>query len=248
METKSSQEPLDQEPDQTGPQDTPLPALSMRDRVRRHLEKLVGPVDFELRLPSATAPVDGLEEPVILVVKASESWPFHTLVSCGLSDRAMPTPQEEWQFAELCLLLPPEWELEPNLDYTASDQWPVRWMYDLIHMPARAGGWLGYGHSVPNGEPPQPFAPDTPLCSWLLLPSVSLPKTFTRVRLADNSVLNFWALVPLHQDETYLKVNKGTPALIEKLAYKNVSDILDMERPSVFARGGGTLKRWLWRL
>lgn len=232
----------------TQPVEAGSPVAERRPAVLRHVERQVGPADFKLQLPPATEPVEGVPEPEILVVKANAERPFHTLVTSGLSDRAMPTPQEEWKFAELCLLLPADWPLEPHLDYTTDAQWPVRWLYDMAHMPLRSGGWLGYGHSVPNGEPPRPFAPQTKLCSWLLLPPVSLPQSFTRVRLNDNSVLNFWTLVPLHQDETYLKVNKGTPALIEKLAYKGVSDILDPQRKSVFERGGGTLLRWFWRL
>jgi len=52
---------------------------------------------------------------------------------------------------------------------------------------------LWSGHTVPNGDPPEPYAPNTKLCGALIAPPVAV-----------------W---PLHADEMELKLDKGLEAL-----------------------------------
>ena len=246
-EADKSLPPTVGDPETANTETSPVDHVAVRRAaVVRQVERHVGPIDFVLKSQEQSDQHGGAAE--ILVVKAGAEWPFHTLVTLGMVDFPMDAPKEEWQFAELCLLLPPDWSLEPDMDLAQESQWPIRWLQRMTRVPQESLGWLGYGHTVPNGEPPQPFVADTPFVSWLLLPPVSLPQTFARLRLPDETVLNFWALLPLHQDETYLKINKGTPALIELMGVKGVSDIFDAGRKSVFKRGGTTLKRWLFRI
>jgi hypothetical protein len=210
------------------------------DAIVRHVELCVGPIDDLLTNPDS--PLSPIQ---VLLVKATAERPYHVLVTSGLSDYTMPSPTPGWELAELCLFLPASWPVDCEQLREEENYWPVRWLFLLAEMPHEQKRWLCYGHSVPNGDPPQPLAEGTDMVAWVLMPCVSLPKVFTRLRLSDENVLNFWSLVPLHRDETFLKVNKGTPALLEKFGQQGISDILNAQRASVFARHRFGVGRWI---
>ena len=204
------------------------------DAIRAHVEQYVGAIG------QTWHEADALD---ILVVAATEERPFHTLVTAGLSDHPMKAPKDEWRRAELCFLLPPSWSLERQ-SWADSDEWPLKWLVYLAQMPRRKDTWLGYGHTVPNGEPPQPVDDSTEACSVMLIPPVSLPERFARLRVDETAtgIINFWALVPLMPAELELKLEKGTPILLEKMEKRKLSDIWDPGRHSVLARRG--VARW----
>jgi hypothetical protein len=67
----------------------------------------------------------------------------------------------------------------------------------------------------------------------LLLPGVSLGEEFFELCLPDRSVTRFYCLYPLYPEEAKLKLAKGTDALIERFQKRGVSDVVQVNRPSV---------------
>lgn len=188
-----------------------------------HLEKYVGPI--ELRFEN------------LLAVRATSERACHVVVTTNLSDEKMPSPKPGWEWAELCVLLPANWPLDPEIwqsDLTYG--WPMRELQRLVSYAHSTKTWLGFGHTIPNGKPPQPFAPSTRQCCSFLIPPLELPEKFARLRLKDGEVLNFWANVPIYADELALKINQKVPTLIDRLGQKGVSDILNPTRPSIFEK------------
>lgn len=196
--------------------------------IEKHLEKHVGPIEFEW---------EGL-----LFVRASESHNCHLVMTRDMSSRSMNAPKDEWKFLELCALLPADWPLEPD-DWNEDDLWPLRGLQMLSRLPFQTDSWLGLGHTIPNGNPPQPFASSTNLCCWLLLPPVELEPSFSRTFLPDGEVLNVLNLVPIFEEELKVKRNQGFPTLIELFGKKGVSDIINPNRS--LAIPGQGLKRWV---
>ena len=180
----------------------------------------------------------------IFVVAPTDERPFLTLVTAGLSDQPMNAPKDEWKLAELCFLLPAPWPLD-RAQWDESHEWVLLWLKHLAQMPRANQSWLGYGHTIPNGEPPQPLDVSTEAVGVMLIPPVSLPERFARLRVGegDAGILNFWALVPLTLDELDLKIRAGTPTLLEKMEKAKLSDILEPGRSSVLKPRG--LKRLL---
>jgi Suppressor of fused protein (SUFU) len=164
----------------------------------------------------------------------TEELPFQTLMTCGMSERPMTTPPElpEWRYAELMLRLPPEWPTDQEALEDESNYWPLRLLKRLARFPHEYGTWLGFGHTVPNGDPPEPFAPDTELCGAILLPPVLGPDGFERVEAAGREI-NVLAVIPLHADEMDLKLDRGSDELIDRLDDADLSELLDPSRPSV---------------
>ncbi len=166
-----------------------------------------------------------------------------TLFTTGMSDLPMTVPEgaEDHRFAELMVALPREWQVDalavtpPPADLERW-YWPIRWLKQLARLPHEYRTWLGFGHSIPNGDPPQPFAPETKLCGWLVLPPITVPEDARTVALADGRTVNLYVLHALYLEEMSLKLNKGTDALLDAFDGARVGEVLDVARPSSVKR------------
>lgn len=177
----------------------------------------------------------------VLVVGPHEARPYTTLVTCGMSELPMRIPIEnpddlgrvpELRHAELLLCLPPDWPLTPEAFQKEDNYWPVRWLKKLARFPHLHEGWLGLGHTVPNGDPPEPLAANTRLCGWLVDQPLLLPPDIQKLRVGEKSI-NFYAIVPLYDEEMTFKVRKGSGAFAHLLDRAKVSELIDPARPSV---------------
>ena len=224
---------------------------SLIEAVERHItEHLPGESSVLHEILSDLVHVD------VHVVKPTNDRPYYTLVTSGMSERPMTQPPgvEGCQFAELMICLPPDWpgfdsdllttdEAHPWRDPSA--YWPIGWLKQLARFPHEYDTWIWYGHTIPHGDPAEPYAPDTGLSSILLLPPVTLPESFHVLDVGDREV-HFFALVPLHADELQLKLDQGTDALFPHFEAAGVDEVLNPHRPSVLAGGGAAGKPW-WK-
>jgi Suppressor of fused protein (SUFU) len=162
------------------------------------------------------------------VVKPRPERDFYTLVTSGMSDRAMtPQPdQAEYNYAELMICLPPDWPLDSE-----EHQWPSELLRYLARMPHEYETWFAEGHSVPNGDPPEAF-PGTKMNAVLFVPPRTTPEEFCKLKVNDEKTIHFWAVIPLYPEELKLKLKMGTEMLYVKLNEHNVSELLDLNRPS----------------
>lgn len=96
-------------------------------------------------------------------VPPSADRPFRLLMSAGMSSRPMKTPPgaEEHRYAEIVLALPHDWPLTREAFADERHHWPMRWIERLARRPHELDPWLWFGRTVPNGDPPRPFADDT---------------------------------------------------------------------------------------
>lgn len=197
--------------------------------ISNHIEAKVGPVESVLHeLVSDQVHID------VHWVKATSEQPFHTLVTSGMSDKAMNCPEgiEDADFAELSICLPEDWKLSDEAFNQEENYWPIRWLKTLARFPHEYNTWLSYGHSIPNGDPAEPFASNTKMSSLVLLPSIVFDESFHQLKL-KNKTIDFYTLVPLYQEELELKMKDGVEALFEGFDKAGINDILDINRPSI---------------
>jgi hypothetical protein len=209
------------------------------DRITEHIECHIGTVKMVYHeLVSDLVHID------IHMVEPTPQRNCYTLVTSGMSDRPMTVPEgcEELRFAELMISLPPDWPMGEEAWKDENYYWPVRMLKFLARFPHGYDTWLGPMHTIPNGNPPAPFASNTKLCGAILLPGVTVPPGFHRLEAPGKTIL-FHSVVPLHADEMDLKLKVGGEALFDGFDKHGVSEILDPARPS--SVGGGT-KRW-WK-
>ncbi len=192
------------------------------ERITAHLARTLGAPDFVWHeLISDGVHVD------VHVVPAAPDRPYITLVTAGMSARPMTLPADagaehtaEWSHAELCIFLPPDWPLtEAALkDERQGNYWPIRLLKTLARLPHDYNTWLGWGHSIPNGDPAQPYAPDTKLAGAIVIPPFEHDETFFIVE--GEPVLHIFQVLPVTAAEMDVKVKSGVDTLLDKLEKK----------------------------
>jgi hypothetical protein len=99
-------------------------------------------------------------------------------------------------------------------------------------MPHEFETWLDTWHTMPNGDPPEPYAEDTTLCCALITPTVVADEAFDELVLPSGKRIAFYQVVPLHADELDLKLTAGTEALLARMNEAQVDGVIDPARPS----------------
>ena len=205
------------------------------ERIAAHLEATIGPIEMVFHeLVSDLVHVD------VHWIKATAARPFHVLVTSGMSARPMTVPEGSGapRFAELMALLPADWPMTQEAWSDERWYWPVRWLKLLARLPHEYRTWLGSGHTIPNGDPPQPFGPGTSMVCMMVMKSISLPMEARSTTLSDGSPLELYALYPLHPEEMQLKLAAGMDALLDAFDAARVPDVIVANRPSSVGRGG----------
>jgi hypothetical protein len=204
------------------------------EEISKHIEKHLGKIESVFHeIVSDMVHVD------IYWIKPTEKMNFHILVTSGMSDLPMTTPEgsDDWKYSELCILLPNTWnmktenyELDKDVFSDEKNYWPIRWLKMLARFPHEYNTWLSWGHTVPNGEDAAPLADNTRLGCVMLYPAVNLPEEFFELRINDQKLVRFFCLIPLYKEEMNYKLNNGVDALIDKFAQFGVADIVEINR------------------
>ena len=127
--------------------------------------------------------------------------------------------------------MPEGWK--PSSDLTDEhSHWPTRLLQSLSRLPRERQGWLGWGHTVPNGDPPQPLAPHTQLCGVIVAPSLLVPVAFYELNI-DGERIAFYSAIPLYLEELELHAREGMAALLERLLHNDINDVVYLKRKNV---------------
>ncbi|WP_282132243.1 suppressor of fused domain protein [Cellulophaga baltica] len=170
-------------------------------------------------------------------VKPTKEHPFHTLITSGMSDKPMNTPEgvEGCDYAELSICLPEEWKISEEDFKDENNYWPIRFLKYLARFPHEYNTWLSYGHTIPNGNPPEAFAENTKLNTMILLPSILFGDKFPILEL-ENKTITFYTLIPLYDEEVALKMAKGVDALFAGFDKFGLTDVLQINRPNTIVK------------
>jgi hypothetical protein len=175
-----------------GPEEGPAAIRSSSpEDIDRHIEQHLGKPSLVVHeLASRHVHID------VHIVPAGHGRDFHTLITSGMSDKAMITPQgaEQLKYAELMLCLPSSWRMkgyEVLTEETWRKDWPVLLLKRLAKFPHVFGAWFHWGHSLPNGDPPETLSPDTQLCGWVLLEPKTVTDEFKLMRRVMEPKLGF---------------------------------------------------------
>ena len=214
------------------------------EEVEEHISRVVGePATVFHEIVSDLIHLD------VHIVRPSPGADWWTLFTVGMSALPMNVPEghEDLRFAELVIKLPASWKVDelqitpPPADLETV-YWPIRGLKDLARLPHDYNTFLGYGHTVPNGDPPVPFADGTAMCAWLILPILGVPPDVQASRLSDGGVLNLYAVHAIYRDELDLKLSGGTGALLDAFDRGHVGEVLNPTRPSSVGNKTGGLR------
>ncbi|MBX3182603.1 MAG: suppressor of fused domain protein [Polyangiaceae bacterium] len=229
------------------------PAGDQRAALRRHIQNYLGalsddPVTAPLREAFAAERARlGSEAAIELAIVPPDLDREHTLlITVGMSDAPMAVPREVqgnnpelYRHAELVLGLAEDWPL-------ATETWPATLLSRLAQLPERHSTWLGAGHTVPNGDPPLPYAGGSELCCALIAPTFEVDEGFKQLRLlpakkgADGLIpgvlIQFYGVIPIFQEEMDLKLSQGAEELLDRLETYRVTEVLTPSRRNVAKR------------
>ena len=198
-----------------------------------HVEQQLGEIRSVLRPRDPQAPAID-----ILHVNPTPDRSSQVLVTCGLSREAMVVDamSADSPFAELLIALPPEWNIDSGSAQDPQRFWPIQLLLDLAALPVKHRTWLGPGQIIPNGSPPSAYAEGIGFNCTLVLPPVTLPPAFDRLRMAKDRELRFYGLVPLHPEESDRVRTSGLRPLLRSLDRHGITELLDVDRPRSFQR------------
>jgi hypothetical protein len=171
----------------------------------------------------------------IIVVKPTQSIPFYTLVTSGMSDRPMRAPKESPLLtrAELMLSLPADWPVSEQAFKDERNYWPIRVLRILARLPHEYSTWLWDTHTVPNGDPPKRYAKNTRFCCAYLSSPRLVSEEFTQLEAGPGKIIHFHAVIPIYREEMDFKLASGSDALEERLHANNITELLSLNRTNV---------------
>ncbi len=200
------------------------------EQISAHIEKHLGPVETVFHeIVSDTVHID------VHVVRPTKDFPFIRLVTSGMSDLPMTTPDGPQipRYVELLITLPADWRLDQESFEDEAWYWPVRLLKGLARLPHKHQTWLGWGHTVPNGNPAEPYASNTKLCGAIVSPSVTVPNEFHELDIPGHKRIVFYAAIPIYESEMNLKLRLGADELVDRLDRKGVTDVVEIARKDV---------------
>lgn len=200
------------------------------EKISEHIERHVGPVATVFH-----EVVSDLVHIDVHIVEPTDARPCYTLVTSGMSDIAMASPEDypDCKYSELLICLPPDWEMGQDAWKDEKNYWPIRMLKFLSRFPHEYQTWLWALHTIPNGNPPEPFAPNTQMSGVILLPPITIAGEFQELVIDENKTIHFHAVIPLYDDEMDLKLKAGAEALFDGFEKHGVSELLNPSRSSV---------------
>jgi hypothetical protein len=204
------------------------------EEITAHIEKHIGKIGIVLdEIESQLVHLD------ILQVPATADRPYQVLVTSGVSDLPMLVPDgmEKYARAELLIALPKEWPISKEAFADEANWWPIRWLKTVGRLPHANKTSIGWGHTVPNGDPPQAIA-NTGFVGVMLSAPYFLSHDFFQLRARSGDVITFYTLIPLYLEEMNLKLTTSAQELEERLDNQDIRFVLDTKRPNVGRKKG----------
>lgn len=211
--------------------------------VERHATKHAGP--FKTVLHEIFS--EGIHLDVLPIAPTRKN-PFHTFVTMGMSAVPMTTPAgyDAPRRAELCVVLPPEWKTdERSMDLRSGEwYWPIQGLKHLGRLPSSYDTFLDFGHTVPNGDPPEAFNAKCRFVCWMVVPPLSFKPGFSVLK-AGGFTARFMQIIPLFREEMEHKLEFGAESLFDRFAELEVDPVrlCDPRRVNVCGKPAGKRPR-----
>ncbi|MDR2871762.1 MAG: suppressor of fused domain protein [Xanthomonadaceae bacterium] len=200
---------------------------SHTEEISRHIERHLGSISGVFHeIVSDAVHID------VHIVAPSEDFPVIRMVTSGMSDLPMTTPPgpDIPRYLELMISLPGYWKTDQESFKDEAWYWPLRLLKFLARLPHQYATWLGFGHTIPNGDPPQPYVPGVRFDGAVILPSVSVPEGFHQLFIDADKTIQFLSVLPLYPEEMDLKLRQGIEAVLDRFGKRAVNDIVDLDR------------------
>jgi len=174
-------------------------------------------------------------------VRPTTTRPWTTLYTEGMSERALPAPDDglplDDAHVELVVGCPPGWFSDDGggpVDTKNPDEgdWLVELVQWMMQLPWRIDFPIYAGMILPNGDPPEPYSDAVRFCAVLIAPVASLPADAQDIQDGERTI-RLLSLVLLDAAELAFVQEHGVDALYERLDEAGVFERVQPERDSV---------------
>lgn len=197
------------------------------EKMDEHIERYIG--NIEMVYHEVVSDIIHLD---INYIKPNNEQNYHTFITSGVSILPM-TPMkgaENDTYIELMICLPNEWIVSEESFKLDEYYWPIRFLKMLGRFPHVYKTWLGFAHTIPNGNPTEPLTKGTKLCGAILLPPVGINSQFWSLQIDESKVINYYCVIPVFKEEMKHKLKYGSDSLIDKFDENDVSIVVDLQR------------------
>ena len=206
------------------------------EKLEEHIEKYIGEIESVFHeVASDTIHLD------VYYIKPNELRNCHTFITSGMSFLPMNTPEgaEDCKYAELMICLPENWSVSQEAFKDEKNYWPIRLLKYMARFPHEYETWLGFAHTIPNGNPAGPLTDGTKLNGVMLLPPILVDGQFISLKVDEERTIGFYAIVPLYEEEMNYKLKYGYEGLLDKFDEFGLNEIIDINRKN-------TCKKSFW--
>lgn len=163
---------------------------------------------------------------------------FNIVITSGMSSMEMisdsNTPNwKNLKFAELMMLLPTSINIE-SLQNGGEFEWIINMLKQTAKFPHYEKTWLGMSHAIQGNVNSKPYDNNYEFIGGLILPSITLDKTFTEIQTNEN-IINLYSFFPLYKNELQYKFTNGFNAILDIIIEKNISEIFNPIRENLFS-------------
>jgi Suppressor of fused protein (SUFU) len=198
----------------------PTSAAEFAETRHAAYEKLFGKVDAVYAEDSLLIPRVDLRS---YYRKAAGGGMTCALVTSGMSDLPMKVPNDPRASRRVELVL---YCAEPRHEYIETMRW-------LAHFPHDQKTWIGFGHTIPNGNPPAPFWGSPALDTVLLMPTVvQRDRTLPQELVLEGDPVDLLWVVPISPAECKLKLKKGVTAIYQLFDQNKHPHVFEPNRKS----------------
>jgi hypothetical protein len=212
-----------------------IPDSTSEDKAHEQLIFLMreafGPVD-KLALQEIF-PIHPEVHVAINVIRPNEEHEALTLFTTGMSDRAMIVPkgQEDYQYAELLLHLPPNWPHPRDEGFDNAYFWPFEWLRKLAYFPHENETWLGGPMTiVSSADPPVSLGPNTKQTCLLLVANFA---NWSPIEVEGGKKVRIYTVIPIYTEERDYEIKHGILPLVRRLEERGYGSVVDVNRANV---------------
>lgn len=168
----------------------------------------------------------------IYVIEPTEERNYYTLVTGGMGAYNMHVPDHfnSPVNAELVINLPADWKVNSQEE---KDYWPLRWLKILARLPIQQQTFLGWGHTIPTGEPIE----GTDFTGFMLLSADSKDEAdeVACLKMPTGREVYFYHIIPVYEQEMAFKLENDAGELLDKFSEADIAypPVVDVNRPNV---------------
>lgn len=168
----------------------------------------------------------------IISIEPTEDQPWRTLVTYGVSKKAMKTDDEDLKYCEIAIQLPSNWPLDKNSLKNPEYSWPVEWLKDMSVYPFQNDVLIKDQDTIAGDG--SAFASNTKLNSFFIMQDPQ----FHGAMLSNRKFINFYTLIPLYQEECEDIRKNGVVPVITKFEENLIGQTVEIDRPNVITGEG----------